>query len=113
MTQMPQGSQPSIVDAQVRMIKALADPVRVAIVTELSRSEATFEELAERLGMPPQKLAKHLAGLGKAGIISGCAQDQGQILRLRLPFLKRFLRDLEATAEAEAQQEFLEILGYT
>ena len=113
MTQTPHGSHPSVVDAQVRMIKALADPVRVSIVTELSRNETTFEELSERLGLPPQKLAKHLAGLGKAGIISGSAQDRGQLLRLRLPFLKRFLRDLETTAEAEAQQEFLEILGYT
>jgi protein-tyrosine-phosphatase len=48
---------------------ALADPHRLAIVDQLSRSDRSPSELADRTGMPSNLLAHHVGVLAEAGLI--------------------------------------------
>ena len=49
---------------------ALADPIRRAILTRLSKGEATVNELAEPFDVSLQAVSKHLKVLERAGLIS-------------------------------------------
>ncbi|MGE0321760.1 MAG: ArsR/SmtB family transcription factor [Polyangiaceae bacterium] len=48
---------------------ALADPTRRAILTRLSRGEATVKELAEPFAMSQPAISKHLKLLERAGLV--------------------------------------------
>ena len=65
------------------VFQALADPTRRAVVTQLSRSEAvTATELAAGLPVTRQAVAKHLAALAEAGLVSSVRE--GREVRYRL-----------------------------
>lgn len=49
---------------------ALADPVRRAMVVQLTASDATVSELAEPHDMSLQAISKHLKVLEEAGVVS-------------------------------------------
>ena len=53
-----------------RAFKALADPVRRAIVARLSRGDATVNQLAEPFPISLQAVSKHLKVLERAGLIA-------------------------------------------
>ena len=49
---------------------ALADPTRLAIVSRLSRGEATMGELAEPHRITPPAMTKHVGVLVDAGLVT-------------------------------------------
>lgn len=49
--------------------KALADPTRRAILQQLSKGEATVNELAEPFDLSIQAISKHLKVLESAGLV--------------------------------------------
>jgi DNA-binding transcriptional ArsR family regulator len=54
-----------------QVFAALADPTRRAILAELaSRGPATATDLADRLPIARQAIAKHLALLARAGLVT-------------------------------------------
>lgn len=55
--------------ARAAVYAALGDPVRLSIVDELAFSDRSPGELVERLGVPSNLLAHHLAVLEDAGIV--------------------------------------------
>lgn len=71
-------------DARVgRVFAALSDPHRRAIVERLAREpEVTLGELSRGLPVTRQAVAKHLAALGQAGIVTG--ERSGREVRYRL-----------------------------
>jgi DNA-binding transcriptional ArsR family regulator len=71
---------------------ALADPTRRAIVTRLTKGEASVMELAEPFAMSQPAISKHLKVLERAGLVSRGRDAQ------RRP------RRLEARPLAEATQ---------
>jgi DNA-binding transcriptional ArsR family regulator len=78
---------------------ALADPTRLAIVTRLSRGEATMGELAEPHDMSLPAITKHLRVLVDAGLVSRrktgrtvvCTLDPGALAEAQ-----RWLGDLRS-----------------
>jgi len=65
------------------VFQALADPTRRDVVTQLSRSGSiTATELAARLPVTRQAVAKHLAALAEAGLVSSVRE--GREVRYRL-----------------------------
>jgi ArsR family transcriptional regulator len=99
-------------EAQMKVLKALSHPLRLSLVHELSKHERTVADLSKRLDVKTSALSRHLSILQNAGLVSSLPRQNTPHYRLRLPSVKRFLRDIEASAEAEAQEEFLRILGY-
>jgi DNA-binding transcriptional ArsR family regulator len=64
-----------------RVFAALADPTRRAILSTLSaEGPATATDLAERLPITRQAIAKHLALLAEAGLVTA---EQGERRRVR------------------------------
>jgi ArsR family transcriptional regulator len=97
-------------EAQARVIKALAHPTRLFLVEELCREERCVCELAEMVGSDVSTVSKHLALLREAGIVQdekrgkqvfyrlrmGCALDFGSCASVILEETSR--RQLEAIA---------------
>jgi DNA-binding transcriptional ArsR family regulator len=66
------------------VFSALADPSRRSILAELAaRGPATATDLADRLPISRQAIAKHLALLSAAGLVHGQAGERRRI-RFRL-----------------------------
>jgi len=52
-----------------RRFRALAEPMRVRLLDQLRRGEATVNDLAAELGASQQNVSKHLAVLADSGIV--------------------------------------------
>ena len=79
----------------VSVLAALADPIRLAIVTRLSRAhEIAGTELAKRLGISRALLCHHAGILVDAGVASRRKAGQTAYLRLNTARLQRCLGKL-------------------
>jgi len=67
---------------------ALADPTRRAILTRLTRGEASVTELAEPFAMSLPAVSKHLKVLERAGLIARGRKAQWRPCRLEVGPLK-------------------------
>lgn len=69
-------------------LAAIADPTRRAILTRLSRGEASVTELARPFDMTMPAITKHLKVLEKAGLVERRREAQWRPCRLRAEPLK-------------------------
>ncbi len=69
-------------------LAAIADPTRRAILTRLSRGDATVKELAKPFDMTLPAVSKHLKVLERAGLIERGRKAQWRPCRLRARPLK-------------------------
>lgn len=58
-------------EAAGELLRALAAPIRVAIVTELATGARCVHELVEQLGAPQPLVSQHLRVLRGAGLVRG------------------------------------------
>ena len=66
-----------------RVFSALSDPTRRAVITCLSDGgPTTLARLAEELPVTRQAVAKHLAALEHAGLVSASAEGRSRTYRL-------------------------------
>jgi DNA-binding transcriptional ArsR family regulator len=68
------------------LMRALADPARLAVVEALSRSPQRAGELASAAGVPAPAMSKHLRVLLAAGIVAderGATDARVRVFRLR------------------------------
>lgn len=70
MTKMKVGTRSKrLYEARARVLKALAQPLRLEMVEVLSEREMCVEELAKRLGASRSNVSRHLSVLAGAGIL--------------------------------------------
>jgi DNA-binding transcriptional ArsR family regulator len=84
-------------------LSALADPLRIRIVQELSsRDYVLCSDLAEEFGVTMSTMSRHLKALREAGVTRKVADGQHHRTTLRADFAARFpgLLDLVFAAEA-------------
>ena len=74
---------------------ALADPTRRAILARLRRGEASVADLAAPFELTPRAIAKHVAVLEAAGLVSRSRDAQRRPSRLRAEGLAAVDRWLE------------------
>jgi DNA-binding transcriptional ArsR family regulator len=65
-----------------RVFGALADPTRRAILSRLSRGEATVNQLVEPFALSQPTISKHLQVLERAGLVSRGRAAQFRPVRL-------------------------------
>jgi ArsR family transcriptional regulator len=95
-------------EAQARVMKALAHPTRLFIVQELSRGPRCVCELTAMVGADISTVSRHLALLKGAGIIGDERRGKSVFYDLRMPCVLSFFACAckVIQANATAQKEF-------
>jgi ArsR family transcriptional regulator len=71
-----------VLEAQIRIFQACADPIRLRILAMLSRDPLCVCVMKAVLGIADSKLSYHLAILKKAGLVEGEQQGNWIIYRI-------------------------------
>jgi DNA-binding transcriptional ArsR family regulator len=71
-----------ILDAAGELLRALAAPVRIAIVLQLRESQRCVHELVDALGVPQPLVSQHLKILKAAGVVTGERSGREVLYRL-------------------------------
>jgi DNA-binding transcriptional ArsR family regulator len=87
-----------ILDAAGELLRALAAPVRIAIVLQLHESQRCVHELVDALGVPQPLVSQHLKILKAAGVVSGERSGREVLYRLADHHLAHIVVDAVAHA---------------
>ncbi len=71
-----------ILDDAGELLRALAAPVRIAIVLQLRESHRCVHELVDALGVPQPLVSQHLKILKAAGVVAGERSGREVLYRL-------------------------------
>ncbi len=71
-----------VLDAAGDLLRALAAPVRIAIVLQLRESARCVHELVDALGLPQPLVSQHLRILKSAGVVAGERSGREVLYRL-------------------------------
>ncbi|MGH3561503.1 MAG: ArsR/SmtB family transcription factor [Mycobacterium sp.] len=88
-----------ILDAAGELLRALAAPVRIAIVLQLQESERCVHELVDALGVAQPLVSQHLKILKGAGVVAGERSGREVLYRLADHHLAHIVVDAVAHAE--------------
>ena len=72
-------------DAAAKVFKAMAHPIRLCLVDELTRGERCVQDLVGISGVSFPTVSKHLAQLKEAGVIKDERRGQQIFYSVRLP----------------------------
>ena len=71
-----------VLDTAGDLLRALAAPVRIAIVLQLMDSQRCVHELVDALGVPQPLVSQHLRILKSAGVVAGERSGREVLYRL-------------------------------
>ncbi len=91
-----------ILDGAGELLRALAAPVRIAIVLQLRESQRCVHELVDALGVPQPLVSQHLKILKAAGVVSGERSGREVLYRLADHHLAHIVVDAVAHAGEDA-----------
>ena len=92
-----------ILDTAGDILRALAAPVRIAIVLQLRESARCVHELVDILAVPQPLVSQHLRILKSAGVVAGDRSGREVMYRLVDEHLAHIVVD--AVAHASEEQE--------
>ncbi len=87
-----------ILDAAGELLRALAAPVRIALVLQLHESHRCVHELVDALGVPQPLVSQHLKILKAAGVVTGERSGREVLYRLADHHLAHIVVDAVAHA---------------
>jgi DNA-binding transcriptional ArsR family regulator len=87
-----------ILDAAGELLRALAAPVRIAIVLQLRESHRCVHELVDALDVPQPLVSQHLKILKGAGVVAGERSGREVLYRLADHHLAHIVIDAVAHA---------------
>ena len=96
--QYPLPPRREILDAAGELLRALAAPVRIAIVLQLRESQRCVHELVDALGVPQPLVSQHLKILKAAGVVAGERSGREVLYRLADHHLAHIVVDAVAHA---------------
>ena len=91
-------------ELQAEVLKALAHPIRLAIVHYLDKEEKCVCDIVEYVGTSQSNISKHLGIMKKAGILSDRKEGLSVYYRLNIPCTLSFfqcVRDIMETQISE------------
>ncbi len=91
--------------ARARVMKALASPVRLKIVDELSRGERCMCELQPLFPMNKSTLSRHIAELKNVGIVGERREGVRIFLRLQTPCILNVFDCAMGVIRSEAKRQ--------
>ncbi len=78
-------------EKQAEIAKAIAHPLRVAVIDYLRKSEECVCDIAEHVGSERSNVSRHLSVMVKAGILSCRKEGLKVFYKLRTPCITEFL----------------------
>jgi ArsR family transcriptional regulator, zinc-responsive transcriptional repressor len=90
-----------VLDAAGELLRALAAPVRIAIVLQLRESQRCVHELVDALSVPQPLVSQHLKILKAAGVVTGERSGREVLYRLADHHLAHIVMAAVAHAEEE------------
>ncbi|MGA8329059.1 MAG: metalloregulator ArsR/SmtB family transcription factor [Mycobacterium sp.] len=87
-----------ILEAAGELLRALAAPVRIAIVLQLQASQRCVHELVDALGVPQPLVSQHLKILKAASVVTGERSGREVLYRLADHHLAHIVVDAVAHA---------------
>jgi len=87
-------------EAVARLLHALAEPSRLAIVHLLARDERRVVDLTRELGLAQSTVSAHLTTLRDAGVVGVRREGRSSWYRLARPEVAHLLADAEHVALA-------------
>ena len=87
-----------ILEAAGELLRALAAPVRIAIVLQLRESQRCVHELVDALGVPQPLVSQHLKILKAASVVTGERSGREVLYRLADHHLAHIVIDAVAHA---------------
>lgn len=87
-----------------KILKALAHPVRLFMVDELSKGEHCVCELKDLVELDMSTVSKHLSVLKVAGIVDDDKRGLQVFYKLKRPCVTRFFACLEAMTEHDEKR---------
>lgn len=94
-------------NAQVKVIKAVAHQTRLFIVYELSKGERCVCELTKMVGDDISTISKHLSILKTAGIVSTEKRGCQIYYSLKIPCILNFLYCINVIVECDFKEQFV------
>ena len=91
--------------ARAQIMKALASPVRLMIVDELSRGERCMCELQPMFPMNKSTLSRHVTALKNVGIVSERREGVRCFLKLQTPCILNVFDCAMGVIRAEAKRQ--------
>ncbi len=98
-------------ELQAEVLKALAHPIRLAIVQHLASGEKCVCEIVEHAGTTQSNISKHLGILKKAGIIQDRKKGLSVYYRLVMPCAVSFFRCVQNILERQTSERSAVLLG--
>ncbi|SDK70202.1 ArsR family transcriptional regulator [Actinopolyspora mzabensis] len=100
----PTGDPETLAEAG-ELLRALAAPVRIAIVLQLRAGERCVHELVDALGVAQPLISQHLRVLKTAGVVRGRRNGREVVYRLVDEHLAHIVVDAVAHAEEDSEDE--------
>jgi ArsR family transcriptional regulator, zinc-responsive transcriptional repressor len=97
-TELPAPPPREILEAAGELLRALAAPVRIAVVLQLRESQRCVHELVDALGVPQPLVSQHLKILKAAGVVTGERSGREVLYRLADHHLAHIVIDAVAHA---------------
>jgi DNA-binding transcriptional ArsR family regulator len=97
--------------ARAGVMKALASPVRLKIVDELSRGERCMCELQPLFAMNKSTLSRHVAELRRVGIVGERRDGVRCVLKLQTPCILNVFDCAMGVIRAEAERQAALVKG--
>lgn len=97
-TPFPATPRRELLDGAGELLRALAAPVRIAIVLQLRESQRCVHELVDALGAPQPLVSQHLKILKAAGVVAGERCGREVLYRLADHHLAHIVVDAVAHA---------------
>jgi len=94
----------SLYRRQAEVVKALAHPLRIAVVDFLRDGEQCVCDIAKFLGSERTNVSRHLSVMVNAGILDSRKEGLRVIYRLRCPCTMDFLRCVTAVLKEQAKE---------
>lgn len=91
-----------ILAAAGELLRALAAPVRIAIVLQLHESQRCVHELVDALAVPQPLVSQHLKILKAAGVVTGERSGREMLYRLADHHLAHIVVDAVAHASEDS-----------
>lgn len=101
-----------IFEKQAAIAKAIAHPVRMAVLEYLKPGEQCVCDIAKAVGTERTNLSKHLSVMTAAGVLASRKDGLKVMYRVKTPCLLGFMDCIKECLieQAEEQQQMLEML---